>query len=1141
MDRIRSIINNEGGMESDYFDRYITSVHWKWRRDKVAPHLSTHVIWWESEKTSHIFENSKKQIGITTKTHQREIIELAEQTCLQFHEENKNNFIKLRKGTFSELIIRMMKRLLSMVLQSASQYKMITEDLIEGFKRNETKEHSATVTQDKIKEVNVEYLAQKLNINVDKDKGKLNKKGHSLPRKEKVETKETKEDEEEEDEEQEDKEIIIVSPDATKPPRSRGKTGRPRGRPRGSTNTTKSIPTLPKTRGRGRGRPRGSRKTKMGLDDRSSSSTSTFVAPEPIRSKRVKKPKDQGDNEEDVEDDEDDLDFDIDFDDDDNSNATGIMKDIVDEGVKSMVTDLLGDDGDNLEEYSTLDDNDEQSLDHEMDVETLPKETSGTSLIPSTINPKNNHIPSEFVRKKSTTSRHNISSCYRTNQKPKISTMSNYKLPRGRGRCKGKGINKGRKTRDIFVNYNSHYPVALSIQSPGNVSDENNRRTMYGHQDYRPVHSEILNAQELKEYQKSIKDSTNHNHVDDPKNKNQSTDNTFEILDNLIQELKEDVTIPTPLELDIEDLRTKMRKQVKIASTKGAPNPSSSSSTTSETVGINKVNETLKDADIPSQTEWEEMGYPEDLRSDGSIGKAVRLLALRLPHIDDDFMDILVRDMTIKYRTTKKIMISPLAYFGLSSNSLSFLASMIIDYEEYDIADFALLRRSKNILEHSQMDFNVIRLYIYFHMHRSTHSYLKLSLQTRQKQIFALKRKYRVSPSVDIPQIFGSTNYCPGTKKIASVVHSLTHTYADCHVDIMRHVKYNSLGEDLNNTHSKTIARDEVNHEIYIESKQRDGMLNDVHNVHSKALIFDPTKRVQYFKWKKRRPVNSNDATSGRNQLDLNSDSEEVHPQKEGDEERVLDPENINDTLKENFGETREKMDFINQVQNGQQEDDEQNSSSSPREPIPRDYPIEKFNVLERVLSYLVYNENVELQLKFETFLKERMLAVYGQTWANKQDFLNHIYEKKDMDRMKKVFPDPKQVKILYEEDHFIILYEPVTKRQYAYIKNELRTITLQYNKIQQLHSYRQEYESPYYAIDLVGIVKRLGHQSYTLCCKCGNVTDFSLDHTLPGTGDIYCGIHKSHMKNPSTKKDALQNEKNAIFDWTDILGMMTN
>lgn len=638
---------------------------------------------------------------------------------------------------------------------------------------------------------------------------------------------------------------------------------------------------------------------------------------------------------------------------------------------------------------------------------------------------------------------------------------------------------------------------------------------------------------------------------------------------------------------------------------------------------------------------------PEDFRSDGSIHKAINLLAHRLPHVDCDFMDVLTRYLTIKSKTTKKMVISVLAYFGLSANSLSFLASMIIDYEQYDIADFAILKRSKNILEHCQIDFHVIRLYIYFYLYRSIHSYVILPKQVRVKQIYALRRKYRISPSCSMSQALGCVYYSPPTKSIASNIYSLSKPYAECEIDRIRHIRFNSIGGTLSNNPKKRVLQKELSDEICKESLIRDQNMNDAHTLNSKELGYDPQQNALFYKWDKdikqqsgfekltkvldkekenrttkatfqdsENEVPSSEKKNKVSDMVLDEDENKFETELENEKDKnhafeadndYMDSDIKEDKLLEEIekdlfdfetdnDEESEKMDInlntdsetelevnnktqFNSLSGGIRNLDRMNITEfgdvakrsvnverrfsklasteyvnivrENAENIPSELDqiipgalYEKFDVLERILGFLMEHGNEMLLEKYGHYIEEKCKRIFKvdslKLLFSKKGFSKSIFVRKQMMKLNQVFPKPELVKILFEEDDFVILFEPETKRQYSYLKPETRKLCYDRKRVLSLHSYKKTVEDPYIAIDLVGIAKKLGPKLYTLCTKCGNVTDLNLAYVLPGTSSIHCQVHKISSKSLSNMKYTLiQNEKYSIYSNSEIASEM--
>lgn len=55
--------------------------------------------------------------------------------------------------------------------------------------------------------------------------------------------------------------------------------------------------------------------------------------------------------------------------------------------------------------------------------------------------------------------------------------------------------------------------------------------------------------------------------------------------------------------------------------------------------------------------------YIEEKKTENNeYNKAAYILASKIPHIDDLGLDIIIRDLTIKHKTTSKMMLSPLTF-----------------------------------------------------------------------------------------------------------------------------------------------------------------------------------------------------------------------------------------------------------------------------------------------------------------------------------------------------------------------------------------------------------------------------------------------------------------------------------------------
>jgi len=1031
MDKIRQTINNDGGIEPDFFIQYGKELQNKLSETKLRDSISSDVVWWKSDQKSgkHDGDIDTKTsmntiMDINTKGHQKKLLYLLEQMCIQFHEQNKKTFIKLKKGTFMEITMKMMKRVLSLLLQSVSRKIGINE----------------TVQKD------VESLARELTI-----ESYNSKTGSQI---------------DEDDALDEEEEYI-----------------------------------------------------------------GTFI-PESANEESLK------DNE---------------------------------------------------------DENKVKTTDGHHVMSQFTRGTSRTSNINkstscrSTTNKKEKNTQKKTPKKTRSSNRKNT---YAYNSNPRIQTLGNCKMSRGRGRGRGKGTGKGKKNRDIFTNYNPHYPYNVCYVDPNNISDLNNSRTLYGREDYADIKSPLITENDI------------------------AINSKEEDLEEIFDELKEDEIL-----VDIQNKNDEQQKSYPSSHRRTAKLDASSNNT-----------EILDDEGEISQIDGDSYEIPpldpgvsdykpEDFRSGGSIGMAIRSLVQRLPHIDVDLMDILTRYLTIKTKTTRRMYISSLVYFGLSANSLSFLASMIIDYDKYDSPDFAMLKRSKNILEHSQFDFHVIRLYIYFHLHRSNHSYIVLSKEIREQQIYAIRRKYNVLPTCELPQILGCVNYTPGPKTIASSTYSISKQYADGNFDIVRYMKMNSVGERLHGPSSREINK-WVSREIHQESKQSDYSLNEVHTLNSKQLGFDPQNRVLYYKWKRGEgevPVNKaasreakcvkmkipNKLESDKDKIETGNDvhmedceneiggeqgeendqdfydkleteinelifGEEVHEEGldvsidknilsslieekyQNDKSRV----SIATDIEKRFGGNTEGSVHNDEVEHKSFSSDTDTKQSNENSDRPKKQKI--FSVADMVIGYLIENRNEHLYARFSKDIISKCTqhnikhslnhisshSVYQNTsqeddneYYEEFGFTKFVYTKRQISKMKKVFKVPEAVKLMFENEHMIIIFDKSNTRQYAYIKNEIReAITSASNAIINFHSYKKDSDDPYFAIDLVGIVKKMGSKSYTLCCKCGNITEFNVGNTLQDTGLIHCAVHRMGTKSLSSIRNfSSQTDKNAIYDWKDI------
>jgi hypothetical protein len=1165
MDKIRKIYNTDGGIEPGYFETYGRNCAEQWDDDHVMSALSEKVVWFNKEHQ------------VSEKAYQKTVFQLIENTCLRFHEESKKFFIKLKKGAFIEITIKSMKRVLSLLLQTAMK-------TLKGGKEG----NIGTVVRDMdLSKLDKMAEDEDRDDDDDKDDDEDMNMNDSSPR---------QPSQENNDDSQTSHDTITTVQNAPAPtptlfsPPIRGRSSSNRGRSRSSTLTASR-------RGARGPRYRG----KRGGSERGNENTSLFQS-------------------------------------------------------------------------------DALTPDSSMEFTTGHHKQKSK---------KRKREPERDKDKERQKGKHNISSFYLSApSKPRIPTIATCRVSRGRGRGRGRGKHQGRKTNCIFVLYNSHYSEEICHMDPNNPHDVMYATHLYGRTDYSDLHRVgsippgrspitlpsqkasdsdhqgagsgdqfVTNAGPEIESSSSSSSSATSAQPDAPSVRPQHGNS---VIASLIDELHEDIDIAKTIDEQLSNDResnmdkesfssartTDLKQGVPLSgstrppSTKRQRKSSSGPASTTTTPSVN--------VPPPISLAYDKIEKPEDFRSGGSIGKAIRVLSMRLPYVDTTLMDIVVRDMTIKTKSTKNMYMSPLSYFGVDAVSMAFLSSMIVDYETYDMADFAMLRRFMNILLHSIADFHVIRLYIYFYLYRSNHSYMILSKEVRLKQIGALRRKFRISPSCELSQVLGTVHYSPGTHSLASQMYTLTKPYADCTIDVIRNKRFNNVGCTLFHDTSMTeshiggpIAESDVHsssahltkknyhntvhdmdsktaalilsEEIHLESKQRDQALNSVHTLHSMGLSSDLQKGVLQYKWKKldegdidmggmdqegvssaevvvpktksSGAISSSLPPSSASSSSFTKDSSlPFHSAKQGQAEKVMDDgdtfhlsrlitlvqnetslENDRGQLRRDYDATRNPTDVSpHQKREDARSFTNTSGSANNAQSIEDNITVivanspDLLNCLEKFVSYFIGHGNKEITFQFVKLLETRVLLhVYYHQLLEKEykenlpllkEAISHLvrtggickcmYRPTQMTKMDESFKAPQGLTIMYQNNELVIFFDPDTKRQYTFLTNKSRNIIEQYNDIYQLHSFKRNGpEDPYYAIDLVGIVKRLGSKPCTLCCKCGNVTILNHGYTISGTGDIHCGVHKIGAKSlASLKSINFQNDKNTIYDWMEIV-----
>lgn len=1106
MDKVRNFINNECGIQPGYFERFGKDSYNQWQDNTIMDKLSEHVVW----------INKDKKEAVADKNHQKNVLQFLEQICLQFHEETKKCFVKLKKGAFVDITIKSMKRVLSLLLQSVvttfKNYGNLTDKKTTKNRNSNTKSKGSddTNSQD-----SVNTIQQPKNLN--------------------------------------DLMLFVGS-----------------------------------------------------------------VMQEKITSVESKSSKKTNSNDTETRGDDD-------------------MEDLDTE--KECISELDSyKQDDALEVLKTHQKTSSKNPDETSGIEIPMVKTVGNHIAPANTAHKNSRgrasssirqdppIPITSV----TTSddilkqrgrgrgsgrgraRSNISSFYLANpSKGKISSMHNYKVSRGRGRGRGKGTKQGKKTNCIFINYNSHYPHELCTVNKDNLSDVKHAKTLYGRDNYSDIHDQTekdKSSSPKKGPAKKAISQTNDISQATPSSSSSSTttntttvedlaDNTGDklsdqgiIYTNFVSELNEDIKMAAEIDDDLVQQQQDDYAQENQKTNKGdikVNKDTFKKKTTKDGIFSDNVSNPSNPSSVNNEKkgDFDKIEKPEDFRSGGSIGRAIRLLATRLPYVDSTLMDIVVRNLTIKTKSTKRIYLSALSYFGIDAFNMAFLTSMVVDYEEYDIADFAMLKRFTNILLHSLSDFHTTRLFIYFYIYRSIHSYLLLPEEMRNKQIWALRRKFRVNPSCEMPQILGSVHYSPATKTIASNLHTLTKPYADCNIDVIRRLKFNNVGDTLFHSTSmykqppipncetttrenadleNSSARNSLSQEIHTESGHRDQALNAAHTLHSIGLSCDLQREYLQSKWKKTGDADGIDTDyadylAQDTKMDFGNDKDDIMNinmmMQYINEESHLGLDNRRSELLQDIQQKRNEHNNTStentSKSSGDRDLDEHDSVS---EKIITCIEHDTFNIFEKFLIYMIVHGNQKITSKFSKFLIDRLtLHVFYNTtidisqkqivietikWLIKSDKIIHIiYRPQQISKMIEAFNEPSTLDIIYENDDIVIFIIPKTKRQYSFLKNRSRNIVEQNNEIFKLHSFKKTYDDAFYAIDLVGIVKKLGSKSYALCCKCGNVTTLNIGHTIKGTGDIHCGVHKTNTKSISSIKNInVQPDKNNFYDWSEIM-----
>jgi hypothetical protein len=280
--------------------------------------------------------------------------------------------------------------------------------------------------------------------------------------------------------------------------------------------------------------------------------------------------------------------------------------------------------------------------------------------------------------------------------------------------------------------------------------------------------------------------------------------------------------------------------------------------------------------------------------------------------------------------------------------------------------------------------------------------------------------------------------------------------------------------------------------------------------------------------------------------------------------DNFINKETLNSILESSYKEDKEKRYLINEMNtmnstNNQNYNNKIDDTLSQRKTENNNNESESrhikeqtiFSVMDTVIGFLIECGNKELYNRFSNKLIEKCekhdvkYSFVNTNTTNSSNiendtnllFTKYVYTKRQISKMKRIFREPTQVKLMFENKHLIILLDPTNTRQYAYMKNEVRDmISDSKNSITNLHSYKRDFDDPYFAIDLVGIVKRMGNKSYTLCCRCGNVTEFNAGNTIQDTGLIHCSVHRMGTKSLSSIRNmSAQTEKNTIYDWKDI------
>lgn len=149
-----------------------------------------------------------------------------------------------------------------------------------------------------------------------------------------------------------------------------------------------------------------------------------------------------------------------------------------------------------------------------------------------------------------------------------------------------------------------------------------------------------------------------------------------------------------------------------------------------------------------------------------ALAKQLRAAIRQVNDVDFDLMDMVTRDVMRRHQSTGFIETRWLVeLFGVSMEIYRRFTSVYAYYESYDMPDHQLLERSFNILERSPRDFYVIRLYLYMMLWHSQQLFIPLSLETRHRQLYALRKRWAIPDYQDMPQDIGWFYFAPGSRR----------------------------------------------------------------------------------------------------------------------------------------------------------------------------------------------------------------------------------------------------------------------------------------------------------------------------------------------------------------------------------------